>query len=87
MKNYLELLQVLFIMFAPWIFTFVTPVLLLTGFVISIVRFKKRNMDDIKECTKRKRYVIILSVLTVLNIAFAAWVICSIMCGEADSIC
>ena len=81
------MLKGLFIMLAPWVAAFVTPVLLLTGLVISIVRFKKRNMDDIKECTKRKRYVIILSVLTVLNIAFATWVICSIMCGEADSIC
>ena len=87
MKNYLELLQGLFIMLAPWIFTFVTPVLLLTGFVISIVRLKKRDNDDIKGSIKRKRLVIILSILTVLNIAFAAWVICSIMWGEADSIC
>ncbi|MCR4593747.1 MAG: hypothetical protein K5761_01685 [Clostridiales bacterium] len=87
MKNYLELLQALFIMFAPWIFTFVTPALLLTGFVIAIVRFKKRGNDDVKESIKRKRLVVILSILTVLNIAFAASVICSIMWGEAESIC
>ena len=73
------------LVYAGWACTFITPVLLLAGLVVSIVRFAKRDKDNNEECIKRQTLVIIMTVLFIINIIFAALSI-SFFSGMPDGI-
>ncbi len=73
------------LVYAGWACTFITPILLLAGLVISSVRFAKRDKDNPEECVKRQTLVVIITILFIINIVFAALSI-SFFSGMPDGI-